>query len=91
MLEKKLAEKSQIGIRRKGISMRVVDNTLILNKHDLESILVHIGLCAECESHDNGKVEKMNFIGLFKDELESTKWLNDFEDVEYDKIEIILD
>ena len=71
--------------------MNIVDNTLILNKHDLESILVHIGLCAECETRDNGRVEKMDFIGLFKNELENIKWLDDFEDVKHDKIEIIFD
>ena len=71
--------------------MNIVGNTLILNEHDLKMILTHIGLCAECESHYNREVEKMDFIGLFKNELENIKWLDDFEDVKHEKIVIELD
>ena len=53
--------------------------------------MLHIGLCAECVSYDNGKVEKMDFIEFFKEKLESDKWLSDLEYAEYEEIKLELD
>ena len=70
--------------------MEIRNNRLVLNKHDLKVILMHIGLCAECVSYDNGKVEEMDFIKLFEEKLESDKWLNELENAKYERLEIEL-
>lgn len=78
-----------VGLR--GVfNLKIRDNALVLNENDLKMILVHIGFCAECVAYDTGKVEKMDFIEIFKEQLETNKWLNDFEDVEYKRLEIEL-
>lgn len=80
-----------MGIFEGGISVKIKDNALVLSEHNLKMIFIHIGLCAESCSFVGGKVEKMDFIELFKDSLENNKWLNDFEDAEYERIEIEFD
>lgn len=71
--------------------MKIKNNALVLSEHNLKMILIHIGLCAESCSAGGGKVEQMDFIELFKDSLENNKWLNDFENAEYERLEIEFD
>ena len=71
--------------------MKIKNNSLVLSEHNLKMILIHIGLCAESCSAGGGEVEKMDFIELFKDSLENNKWLNDFENAEYERLEIEFD
>jgi hypothetical protein len=77
-------------LKKRRYSMKIRNNRLVLNKHDLKVILMHIGLCAECVSYDNGKVEEMDFIKLFEEKLESDKWLNELENAKYERLEIEL-
>ncbi len=71
--------------------MKIRGNSLVLSEYSLNMILMHIALCAESCSAGGGKVEKMDFIELFKDSLENNKWLSDFEDAEYERLEIELE
>lgn len=71
--------------------MKIQNNTLVLSEHNLKMILTHIGLVAESCSAGGGKVEKLDFIELFKDSVENNKWLNDFEDAKYERLEIEFD
>lgn len=70
--------------------MKIKDNVLVLSEHNLKMILTHIGLVAESCSAGGGKVEKLDFIELFKESLENNKWLNDFENAEYERLELEL-
>lgn len=70
--------------------MKIKGNALVLSEHDLKMILIHIGLVAENCSASGGEVEKLDYIELFKDSLESNKWLNDFEDAKYERLEVEL-
>lgn len=70
--------------------MKIKDNALVLSEHNLKMILTHIGLVAESCSASGGKVEKLDYIELFKDSLENNKWLNDFEDAKYERLEVEL-
>ena len=68
--------------------MKIQNNTLVLSEHDLKIMLIHIGLVAESCSVSGGQVEKLDFVELFKESLETNKWLNDFEDAKYERLEI---